>query len=101
TTIVSQSKIALAWGKLEGVENYEIYRNGELMDSVRKSQYTDRTAEADEEYTYWIKAKRPLQQSETDFSEEKSLAAHLFGLLNVKSSQEEAAMEEFWLVKKI
>lgn len=101
TTIVSQSKIVLAWGKIDGVEKFEIYRDGELMDTVNKTQYTDRTVDPDQEYTYWIRGKRPLQRSETGFSEEKSVVAHLFGLLNIKSSQEEAAMEEFWLTKKI
>jgi len=101
TTIVSDSKIILAWGAIDGIEEYEIYRDGEPLETIQKTQFTDRNVEMDREYSYWIRAKRPLERSETGFSEEKSVAAHLFGLFNIKSSQQEAAMEEFWLTKKI
>lgn len=101
TTIVTPSKIAIAWGGIEGVAEYEIYRDGELIDTTKKRQYTDRAIEQDVEHTYWIRAKRPLEKSETGFSEEKSVLAHLFGFLNIKSSQDKAAMEEFWVTKKL
>lgn len=101
TTIVSKSKIALAWGPIEGVEEFEIYRDGELIEAVSKNQYTDRSINKDEKYVYWIRGKRPERKSEKNFSEEKFVLARLFGLFNFKSSQEEAAMEEFWMTKKI
>lgn len=101
TTIVTPSKIALAWGGIEGVDSYEIYRDGELIDTIKKRQYTDRDIEKDQAYTYWIRAKRPLERSETDFSEEKSFLANIFGFINIKSSQDKAAMEEFWVTKKL
>ena len=101
TTIVSESKIILAWGAIDGIEEYEIYRDGEPLETTRKTQFTDFNVEMDQEYSYWIRAERPLERSETGFSEEKSVAAHLFGFLNIKSSQQEAAMEKFWMAKKI
>lgn len=101
TTILSKSKIVLAWGAIEGIEQFEVYRDGELIDTVDKNQFTDRTAEMDQSYTYWIRGKRPLEKSEESFKTEKSAIARLFGLINVKSSQEKAAEEEFWLTKKI
>ncbi|WKA58803.1 DUF3238 domain-containing protein [Planococcus shenhongbingii] len=101
TTIVSDSKIILAWGAIDGIDEYEIYRDGEFLDTIKKTQFTDRGVEMDREYSYWIRAKRPLEKSETGFSEEKSVAAHLFGFFNIKSSQEAASMEEFWITKKI
>ena len=101
TTIVSDSKIALAWGSIEGLREYEIYRDGELLETIKKDQYTDSCIEKDRKYTYWIRAKRPLEKSETDFSGEKSILAHLFGFFNLKSSQDKAAMEEFWVTKKL
>ncbi|CEG24265.1 Exoglucanase B precursor [Planococcus massiliensis] len=101
TTIITPSKIALAWGGIDGVEEYEVYRDGELIDTTQKRQYTDRDIEKDQAYTYWIRAKRPLERSETDFSEEKSFLANIFGFFNIKSSQDKAAMEEFWVTKKL
>jgi len=101
TTIVSESKIILAWGAIDGIDEYEIYRDGEPVETTRKTQFTDSDIELDREYSYWIRAERPLERSETGFSEEKSVAARIFGLLNIKSSQQEAAMEKFWIAKKI
>ncbi|MDN7228828.1 DUF3238 domain-containing protein [Planococcus liqunii] len=101
TTIVSESKIILAWGAIDGIDEYEIYRDGEPMETTQKTQFTDFDVEMDREYSYWIRAERPLERSETGFSEEKSVAARIFGLLNIKSSQQEAAMEKFWIAKKI
>jgi hypothetical protein len=101
TTILSKSKIALAWGNIDGIDEYEIYRNGELVKTVNKNQFTDRDAEKDQSYTYWIRGKRPLERSEENFKTEKSAVARVFGLVNPKSSQAKAAEEEFWLTKKV
>ncbi|PSL40291.1 uncharacterized protein DUF3238 [Planomicrobium soli] len=101
TTILSRSKIVLAWGAIEGIEEFEIYRDGELIATVAKNQFTDRNAEPDQTYTYWIRGKRPLERSEESFKAEKSVVARIFGLLNVNSSPEQAAEEEFWITKKV
>lgn len=101
TAIVSESRISLAWGEIPGVEEYEIYRNGELIDKSAKTQYTDRNVPMDQSYTFWIRCKRPLPDSEENFSEEKFVAARIFGLFNKRPSQTEPAMEDFRLTKKI
>ncbi|MDN7243094.1 DUF3238 domain-containing protein [Planococcus sp. N028] len=101
TTILTKSKIALAWGDIEGIEEFEIYRDGEPIATVDKNQFTDRNAEMDQAYTYWIHGKRPLEKSEESFKTEKSAVARVFGLMNVKSSPEQAAEEEFWITKKV
>ena len=97
TAIVSKSKIALAWSPIDGLEEFEIYRDGQQIGVVDKTQFSDYSAPKETGHTYQVKAKRPLEQSESLFSEGKSLAAHIFGLLNIKSSQKEAAMEKFGL----
>lgn len=101
TMIVSDSKIALAWGAIEGLEEFEIYRDGEQIGTTHQTQYTDYDFSKDREHMYWIRSKRPLEQSETNLRGEKSAAAHIFGFFNLKSSQEQAAMEEFWITHKI
>lgn len=101
TTILSKSKIVLAWGDIEGIEEFEIYRDGELIATVDKNQFTDRDAEMDKAYSYWVRGKRPLEESEETFKTEKSALARVFGLVNLKSSQKQSAEEEFWITKKI
>lgn len=101
TTIVSYKRISLAWGAIEGIEEYEIFRDGELVAKTAKTQYTDLDVTEDRELMYWIRAKRPVERSESPLRKIKSLAANTFGILNVDSSQEQAAMEKFWLAKKI
>ncbi|RNF38707.1 DUF3238 domain-containing protein [Planococcus salinus] len=101
TAIVSENRISLAWGEIQGVEEYEIYREGELVDTVTATQYTDRNVPMDQSYTFWIRCKRPLPDSEENFGEEKFIAARLFGLFNRRPSRSEPAMEDFWLTKKI
>ncbi|WP_223642619.1 DUF3238 domain-containing protein [Planococcus sp. 4-30] len=101
TTIVSKSRISLAWGEIEGISQFDIYCNGKFIETVERNQYTDRQVPMNEEFTYWIRGKRPVAKSEERFSEEKFTLAKIFGTLNWNSSKEKAAMEEFWLTKKI
>src|SRR5690606_36719543 len=101
STIISESKIAIAWGAIEGITSYDIYRDGELLTTTEKTQFSDLTAEKDVHYTYWIHSRRPLERSEETMRQEKSVLASLFGRLNVQSSREEAAMEEFWIIKRV
>lgn len=101
STIVSDSKIAIAWGQIDGILSFNIYRDGELMTTTERNQFTDKTAERDKAYTYWIQGKRPLEKSEENLKTEKSLLATLFGMVNFKTDQVEASNEEFWIVKRI
>ena len=101
STIVSESKIAIAWGQINGILSFNIYRDGELMTTTERNQFTDKTAERDKAYTYWIQGKRPLEKSEENLKTEKSLLATLFGMVNFKTDQVEASNEEFWIVKRI
>lgn len=101
STIVSDSKVAIAWGAIEGITSFEIYRDGELLATTEKNQFTDLQADRKKAYTYWIQAKRPLERSEENKKHRKSLLATFFGAVNIRSSQEKAAMEEFWIIKRI
>lgn len=101
STIVSDSKIAIAWGQIDGILSFNIYRDGELMTTTEKNQFTDKTAERDKAHTYWIQGKRPLEKSEEDLNTGKSVLATLFGMINFKTDQVEASNEEFWIVKRV
>lgn len=101
STIVSDSKIALAWGSIDGILSFDVYRNGKLLATTERNQFTDLNAETDEAYTYWIHGKRPLEKSEENMKTKKSVLATLFGMVNIRSSQEETSNEEFWIIKRV
>lgn len=101
STIVSNSKTALAWGSIDGITSFDIYRNGMFMATTDKNQFTDFHAEKEKAYTYWVHGKRPLEKSEESMRSEKSLLANFVGLVNKRSSQKKTAMEEFWIIKRI
>ena len=101
STIVSHKRVSLAWGAIDGIETYDIYRDGELVTKTRHTQFTDRDVPEDREVTYWVRAQRPVERTESPLRKVKSLAANIFGALNSGSSQEQAAEEKFWLSKKI
>ena len=101
TTVVSDSKIALAWGPINGILSYDVYRNGELLATTEKNQFTDLEADRNEDYTYSLHGKRPLEKSEENMKKEKTVLAKLFGIINIRSSQEETANEEFWIIKRV
>lgn len=101
STIISYERVSLAWGAIDGIDEYEIYRDGKKVAKTRNTQFTDRDVPQDREVIYWIRAKRPVERTESPLRKIKSLAANIFGALNVASSPEQAAVEKFWLSKKI
>lgn len=101
TTIVSNSRISLAWGKIVGITAYDIYRNGAFIETVEKNQYTDRQVSMNEEATYWIRGNRPIVKSQKKVSDKKIALNKFFNSLHQKSPQKKAATEDFWLTKKI
>lgn len=102
TAIIAEGEVTLAWGDIQGIRAYEIFRNNELLDAVQESQFTDTAVDMETEYVYTIHAKRPLERSgEELFSSEKSLIASIFGKLNPNSTEQEASEESFWLTKRL
>lgn len=101
TTIVSDGRISLAWGKIEGITTFDIYRNGQFIKSVEKNQYTDYRVPNEQPCTYWIRGKRPVSRAGRKFSKQNLSLHKLFGALQHNSSKERAAMEEFWITHKL
>ena len=99
--IVSSSYIELIWEEIEDVKSYDIFRNGEKVEQVEGPRFMDRNVEKDQAVTYWIKAKRPLKDSEESFKKEKSAIAKVIGAVTSDNSPKETAMEEFWFIKMI
>ena len=101
STIVSDSKTAIAWGSIDGISSFDVYRNGELLATTDKNQFADLVAERDKAYIYWIHGKRPLEKSEENMKNKKTVLAKLFGSINIRSTQEKSANEEFWIMKRV
>ncbi|MGB6408044.1 MAG: DUF3238 domain-containing protein, partial [Planococcus donghaensis] len=101
TTIVSEGRVSLAWGKIDGISTFDIYRNGQFIESVEKNQYTDTKVLSDQPYTYWIRGQRPVSRTGKKLSEKKFSLHKMFGALQQNSSKEKASMEDFWLTQKI
>ncbi|WP_330949073.1 hypothetical protein [Virgibacillus sp. MG-45] len=71
TTIVREGEVSLDWGKIEGVDKYNIYRNEKLIASVNDSEYKDSSFNPDENYIYTIKASREVSENEYNTSLEE------------------------------
>lgn len=101
TTVVANGRIGLEWDAIEGITQYTVFRNGQLLETVNGSSLTDNMINENEEYTYTIKAKRPLQRSDQLESEANSLIANAVGMLMKSSEPSRAANEEFMITKKL
>lgn len=101
TTIVAKSQIALSWEKVKDVNEYDVYRNGTLMKTVKENRFIDRDFSLDLPYIYTISSRRPLAKSEEVLSKSKSTVAKVFGNLNPASTEEAAEVEKFTVHKWI
>ncbi|WP_157796287.1 DUF3238 domain-containing protein [Bacillus xiapuensis] len=99
TSVVGRTFISMEWEPIDGIEEYTIYRNGKRLAHVTDSFYIDQTVRPQEEYTYWIRAERPLAQSEENLSEEKFAAAGVIGFFKKGAKEKEAMMEVFRIAK--
>lgn len=101
TTIVANGQISLEWEPIEGVSEYTIFKNSVRMETINCCSYTDQDINPNEEITYKIQAKRPLQRSDQMKWEIKSVVANAVGAIKKDSSTEMTAKEEFSITKKI
>jgi hypothetical protein len=101
TTIVTPGQISFEWEPIDGVSEYSIYRNGVKLENVTSCAFTDKGIDDDENHTYMIKARRPLQRSHQLKWELKSVIANAVGVIKKDSSTKMAADEEFTITKKI
>ncbi|MDY7222082.1 fibronectin type III domain-containing protein [Halalkalibacterium halodurans] len=56
---VTDTTVSLTWQEVEyaeGIENYEVYRDGDSVALVGTTSFTDEGLDPDTEYTYQVKA---------------------------------------------
>lgn len=63
-TSITRSEVTLEWSLVDGITNYDIFRNGLLLDSVSDGIYTDTQVKPESTYTYSITAKNQYNSSE-------------------------------------
>lgn len=69
TTINSFSSgdfVNLEWNDIQGVNEYRVYRNQELIATTNESAYTDTTVSGNSKYTYEIEFFLPLTEAEKE-----------------------------------
>jgi hypothetical protein len=101
TTVVTKGQVSLEWEPIDGIEEYTIERNGKTVGKARKCSFIDLEINSHEQYTYTIRAQRPLELSEQEASEGKSVIANMVGLLKKDASTKRTAVEEFEITTRL
>ncbi|MGG0643958.1 DUF3238 domain-containing protein [Sporosarcina gallistercoris] len=101
TTIVAKTQVALSWERLKDTEMYTIYRNGKELAQVESNRYIDRDFPMDEPLTYAVYCERSIAKSEETFNNARSFIAKAFGFLYPKTTEKEASVEGFTMMKSI
>lgn len=69
---VSSSAVKLTWKKYKKSNTYEIYRDGELVDRITKTSYTDEGLDASTEYAYKVKALKKYTKKQKQYFNKKT-----------------------------
>lgn len=101
TTVIVKGKIRLYWEHIDGITEYTVFRNGTLVGKVKGNFFIDQRVRNNKEYTYTIKAMRPLISSEENISTGKFLLSELLGFLKKDTTQQQTAYEELRITKRI
>ena len=101
TTVIQESQVSIAWEPIRGVEEYDIYRNGNYAGTVMKPSFQDKYVDAEESYIYQIKGIRPLEPGSEEKSEKPSPVAKVIDWLKVKKDEDDMLVETFLIHKDI
>ena len=69
---VSSSAVKLTWKKYKKSNTYEVYRDGELVDRITKTSYTDEGLDASTEYAYKVKALKKYTKKQKQYFNKKT-----------------------------
>lgn len=101
TTVISEEDIQFKWEAIDGIDEYFIYRDQQLIGKTKTCNFKEKIPSTSKECNYQIKAKRPLLLSEQGSSKTNSAIAGVLGIAKNDTSKEQTAQEEFTLRKKI
>lgn len=101
TTVIKDSEVAITWEGIRGIEEYEIYRNGDYAGTVKEAGFYDCGLSDDEWYTYRIKATRFMQMADEEETEEPSLISKAIKYIKFTENEDDALVETFFIDKEI
>ena len=78
TTIAAPTQIALSWERIKDVDKFDIYRNGQYVDTVTGNRYIDRETGLSDNVVYSVSATRPLIDSNQQMNVSKSIASKVY-----------------------
>ena len=82
----SDGKMELSFKKIDGAIAYEIIRNGEVIDKIDDTTYTDTSAKSDKNYKYEVRAVRYIKKPVySKFSNKVDGILHAVQNFNVKT----------------
>ncbi|PID16057.1 hypothetical protein CSV63_05290 [Sporosarcina sp. P34] len=81
TTIAAPSQIALSWEWIKDVEKFDVYRNGQYIETISDNRFIDRETSSSEAVVYSIVATRPLIDSNQKMNVSKSIASKVFEVI--------------------
>lgn len=101
TTIISKQQIQIIWEPIDGIDQYQVYKDGEQISIVKEPCFIDNISTNDCTHNYMITAKRPLLSSNVKQSSGKFIISGVIGLLKKNSLNKKAIMETFKFTKSI
>jgi hypothetical protein len=97
-SVIKKNSIKLDWDDIPGVVNYEVYKNGILVDTVKKSEYKDKKVSGFMEYTYEIKAEGKLSEKRKD---NLRVLAKMNGVTLTPEQEEEIFVQKYSIIRLI
>ncbi|MDC3417650.1 hypothetical protein [Aquibacillus salsiterrae] len=94
TTEVNENKVEIDWDEIEGVDEYEVYRDGDLLKTVKNSKFIDNDIKPNTNYLYQIKGKLPIDE------ERKKEIKNTIKEHNIKDINEEALFFDKVIITK-
>lgn len=98
TTIVKKNEISLDWEDIDGVTQYEVYKNDNYYITVKDSEFTDNNINPSENYTYSIVAKKLMDQ---DKIKEINESIEVNNITLTEEEKSQLYYEELNIVKEI
>lgn len=59
-SVINSKSVKIDWDDIAGIDTYEVFRNGENLGTVNKSEFEDKKVVLDKEYTYEFVAKKRI-----------------------------------------
>lgn len=95
-TVVTDQAISIMWDEIEGVNEYEVHKNGVYQEKVYESKFIDTKIDPEKEYSYTISGKKRINKEQ-----EELILDHLRNNeLKISETEKEALLYEKYTITK-